>query len=139
MVWVARVKSSMMCLQHRAHTECASVHLLVTLHMQVGGDVTGAHAGTHRHTDLSRAMYVRVDSTSQACCACLQVITGSHDGTVRLWDIRTGKTLQTLTYHKKSVRALAMSPNEVRRQLAGSPTPPAPGLDVPQLGQRRCT
>ena len=51
-------------------------------------------------------------------CACLQVITGSHDGTVRLWDIRTGKTLQTLTYHKKSVRALAMSPNEVCRHFA---------------------
>ncbi len=30
-----------------------------------------------------------------------QVITGSHDSTIRLWDIRTGKTLSTLTFHKK--------------------------------------
>ena len=48
----------------------------------------------------------------------VQVITGSHDNTIRTWDIRTGKTLHTLTYHKKSVRALAMSPNEVRRLTA---------------------
>jgi WD40 repeat protein len=36
----------------------------------------------------------------------LQVITGSHDKTVRLWDIRSikAKTMATLTYHKKSVR-----------------------------------
>ncbi len=39
-----------------------------------------------------------------------QVITGSHDSTVRLWDLRKGKTLSTLTYHKKSVRAMAMHP-----------------------------
>jgi WD40 repeat protein len=47
-----------------------------------------------------------------------QVITGSHDNTIRTWDVRTGKTMQVLTYHKKSVRALAMSPNEVRRWIA---------------------
>ncbi|KAK9915985.1 hypothetical protein WJX75_006980 [Coccomyxa subellipsoidea] len=43
-----------------------------------------------------------------------QVITGSHDKTVRLWDIRSikAKTMATLTYHKKSVRALAMHPSE---------------------------
>ena len=35
----------------------------------------------------------------------IQVITGSHDKTIRLWDIRTLKqrTMATLTYHKKSV------------------------------------
>ena len=36
----------------------------------------------------------------------LQVITGSHDKTIRMWDIRAirPKTMATLTYHKKSVR-----------------------------------
>ncbi len=35
----------------------------------------------------------------------LQVITGSHDKTIRMWDIRAvrPKTMATLTYHKKSV------------------------------------
>lgn len=42
-----------------------------------------------------------------------QVISGSHDKQIRLWDIRTGNTLHTLTYHKKSVRALAMSDQTV--------------------------
>ena len=36
----------------------------------------------------------------------IQVLTGSSDSTVRLWDIRCGKTCVTLSMHKKSVRAL---------------------------------
>ncbi|EEB93357.1 hypothetical protein MPER_07995, partial [Moniliophthora perniciosa FA553] len=31
-----------------------------------------------------------------------QVITGSMDSTVRLWDLAAGKTMMTLTHHKKS-------------------------------------
>lgn len=42
----------------------------------------------------------------------LQVVTGSHDSTIRTWDLRTGKTSCTLTYHKKAVRALAAHPSE---------------------------
>jgi pleiotropic regulator 1 len=58
-----------------------------------------------------------------------QVITGSMDSTVRcvskkllyfhwylapfrLWDLAAGKTMTTLTHHKKSVRALAIHPTE---------------------------
>lgn len=41
-----------------------------------------------------------------------QVITGSHDSTIRLWDLRTAKTMNTLTFHKKSVRAMAAHPHE---------------------------
>lgn len=39
-----------------------------------------------------------------------QVITGSHDKTIRLWDIRSikAKTMATLTYHKKSVSTLPL-------------------------------
>ena len=45
-------------------------------------------------------------------CGGMQVITGAHDKTIRLWDIRKPSTMATLTYHKKSVRALAMHPTE---------------------------
>ena len=31
---------------------------------------------------------------------------------VRLWDLAAGKTMVTLTHHKKSVRALAIHPTE---------------------------
>lgn len=42
----------------------------------------------------------------------VQVLTGSHDCTIRLWDLAAGKTKAVLTNHKKSVRALAMHPSE---------------------------
>jgi len=41
-----------------------------------------------------------------------QVVTGSHDSTVRLWDITAGKSMCTLTNHKKSIRALVHHPKE---------------------------
>lgn len=41
-----------------------------------------------------------------------QLTTASNDGTIRLWDLAAGKTMTTLTHHKKSVRALAMHPTE---------------------------
>lgn len=41
-----------------------------------------------------------------------QVITSSMDSTVRLWDLAAGKTMTTLTHHKKSVRAMALHPTE---------------------------
>ena len=40
-------------------------------------------------------------SPLSVCPPALQVITSSHDKTVRLWDLRMGKTLATLTHHKK--------------------------------------
>ncbi|KOB51891.1 Uncharacterized protein OBRU01_26299, partial [Operophtera brumata] len=39
------------------------------------------------------------------------IITGSRDSTVRLWDLAAGKSLCTLTNHKKSVRAIAVHPS----------------------------
>ena len=41
-----------------------------------------------------------------------QVVTGSHDCTIRLWDLAAGKTKAVLTNHKKSVRALVLHPSE---------------------------
>ena len=41
-----------------------------------------------------------------------QVITGSHDKMIKMWDLRKGKTMGTLTYHKKSVRAMAAHPTQ---------------------------
>lgn len=42
----------------------------------------------------------------------VQVITGSHDKTIKMWDLRKNTTMGTLTYHKKSVRAMAMHPKD---------------------------
>ena len=42
----------------------------------------------------------------------LQVITGSHDCTIRLWDLAAGKSKVTLTNHKKSVRSVALHPTQ---------------------------
>merc|ERR1712037_1027169 len=39
-----------------------------------------------------------------------QIITASNDSTIRLWDLAAGKTLATLTNHKKSVRGLVAHP-----------------------------
>ena len=36
-----------------------------------------------------------------------QVITGSHDSTVKLWDLAAAKCFTTLTHHYKSVRGLS--------------------------------
>ena len=41
-----------------------------------------------------------------------QVVTGSVDTHVRLWDLAAGKATAVLTHHKKSVRALALHPTE---------------------------
>ncbi|KAI3907888.1 hypothetical protein MKW92_029994 [Papaver armeniacum] len=50
-----------------------------------------------------------------------QVITGSHDTTIKFWDLRNGgKTMGTLTHHKKSVRAMTMHPTENSFVSAGA-------------------
>merc|ERR1712227_1017952 len=39
-----------------------------------------------------------------------QIITGSNDQTIRLWDLAAGKSMCTLTNHKKSVRSVVAHP-----------------------------
>ncbi|KNC76067.1 hypothetical protein SARC_11422, partial [Sphaeroforma arctica JP610] len=41
-----------------------------------------------------------------------QVTTVSYDTTVKLWDIGEGRTISTLTNHKKSVRGICQHPSE---------------------------
>ena len=41
-----------------------------------------------------------------------QVITASHDCTIRLWDLASGKTRSVLTNHKKSIRSIALHPTQ---------------------------
>ena len=67
------------------------------------------HAGSHDST-LNPKPY-----TPKPCLThdppCLPHA-GSHDSTIRLWDLRKGKTISTLTHHKKSVRGLVKHPTE---------------------------
>ena len=41
----------------------------------------------------------------------LQLATGSQDGTVKVWDVATAKTLHTLSGHKKPVRGVTWAPD----------------------------
>jgi pleiotropic regulator 1 len=40
-----------------------------------------------------------------------QVVTGSEDQTVKLWDLMAGRCMQTLTHHRRGVRALVLHPS----------------------------
>jgi pleiotropic regulator 1 len=51
-----------------------------------------------------------------------QVITGSMDSTVRLWDLAAGKTLSVLTNHKKSIRSIVLHPTEYAERAAAAYT-----------------
>jgi WD40 repeat protein len=50
---------------------------------------------------------------------CKQVVSGSRDRTVRLWDVVTGAGLQTLEGHLDSVNSVAFSP-DVKQVVSGS-------------------
>jgi pleiotropic regulator 1 len=49
-----------------------------------------------------------------------QVITGSNDSTVKLWDLAAGKCMSTLTQHKKAVRSIFVNPRELSFVSAGA-------------------
>lgn len=40
------------------------------------------------------------------------MISGSHDNTIRTWDLAMGKSVKTLTNHKKAIRSLVIHPEE---------------------------
>lgn len=69
--------------------------------------------GTNSTTDKSKNIFYKTLSTSYLFIDIksllkikrlfrFQIITGSHDSTIRLWDLAAGKSLCTLTNHKKS-------------------------------------
>jgi WD40 repeat protein len=41
-----------------------------------------------------------------------RMVTGSYDGMLRLWDLKTGVVLKKMEGHRSRVRALAISPDE---------------------------
>lgn len=53
-----------------------------------------------------------------------QVVTGSHDSTVKLWDLAKAQAISTLTQHKKSVRSLVAS-KKVGYVICSMTCPPA--------------
>lgn len=65
-----------------------------------------AHANAHVFSRPDAVSTIMTQSVNP------QVTTASYDGTVRLWDMGMGKSITTLTNHKKAVRAAAMHPSE---------------------------
>ncbi|KAH6669998.1 hypothetical protein B0J14DRAFT_486233, partial [Halenospora varia] len=49
-----------------------------------------------------------------------QIVSGSHDETVRLWDAVTGAPLQTLEGHSDSISSVAFSPDGKQQVMSGS-------------------
>ena len=48
-----------------------------------------------------------------------QVVTGSMDSTIKLWDLAAGKCMTTLTHHQKSIRAM-VEPSFERTFVSGA-------------------
>lgn len=40
------------------------------------------------------------------------MISGSHDNTIRCWDLAMGRSVKTLTNHKKAIRSLVLHHEE---------------------------
>lgn len=100
------------------HGHLSGVYTL-SLHPTLDVLVTGGRDGAARVWDMRTKSNIHVLSGHTGTIADVkcqegdpQVITGSLDATVRLWDLAAGKTMGTLTHHKKGVRALAIHPKE---------------------------
>ncbi|KZP19671.1 WD40 repeat-like protein [Athelia psychrophila] len=61
---------------------------------------------------------------SSAGAGTAHIVSGARDGTLRLWDVRTGACVGVMRGHTESVRAVDVAV-----------TPPAPALDDCELGQ----
>ncbi|KAI5083179.1 hypothetical protein GOP47_0002922 [Adiantum capillus-veneris] len=99
---------------HSSGVYCLSLHPRLEILFSGGGD------SVCRVWDIrTRAQVHALSGHDGSVCSIAtqaamdpQVITGSLDTTIKLWDLAAGKSMSTLTFHKKSVRALAMHPFE---------------------------
>ncbi|WVZ19994.1 hypothetical protein V8G54_007316 [Vigna mungo] len=116
------------------HGHLSGVYCLA-LHPTIDVLLTGGRDSVCRVWDIRSKMQIHaLSGHDNTVCSVFtrptdpQVVTGSHDTTIKMWDLRygnlrdymhsltcdfhPGKTMLTLTNHKKSVRAMAQHPKE---------------------------
>lgn len=99
------------------HGHLSAVHSLA-LHPKLDIMATGGRDSTCRVWDIRTQTQAMALSTGDTCQSIImqgsdpQLITGDAAGSIKLWDLRTGKSLATINMHRKGVRALAMHPTE---------------------------
>ncbi|CDR42306.1 CYFA0S09e00672g1_1 [Cyberlindnera fabianii] len=91
----------------------------VDVHPTLNVVVTGSRDSTVRVWDMRSATEIftltgHKNPISNVKCQGMdpQIISTSEDKTIRLWDLAAGKTQTVLTHHTKSIRALALHPEE---------------------------
>ena len=50
-----------------------------------------------------------------------RIVSGSHDGTLKIWNAHTGEHLRTLEGHTRSVRCVALFPDNTKIVSANCP------------------
>ncbi|KAJ6006859.1 hypothetical protein N7451_004803 [Penicillium sp. IBT 35674x] len=76
--------------------------------------------GTTDNGSLIEVLKGHNDAVTSVACnhRIMQIASGSHDSTVRIWEADTGKLIRTLTEHKKAVTSVVFSsvvlPDEIR-------------------------
>ncbi|CAD7953933.1 unnamed protein product [Amoebophrya sp. A25] len=99
------------------HGHLSAVYSL-KLHPTLDVLATGGRDGTVRIWDIRTRTQVFAFGHEGAVNSIVsqasepQFISGSADATVKLWDLAAGKSMVTLTNHKKGIRALAIHPTE---------------------------
>ena len=85
----------------------------IALHPLLDVLVTGGRDSTARIWDMRSKANIHVLGGHNDTVGSLltqayepQIITGGYDSVVKLWDLSTGKCMQTLTQHKKGIRAM---------------------------------
>ena len=99
------------------HGHLSAVHALA-LHPKLDILATGGRDSTCRVWDIRTKVQAMALDTGDACHSLVmqgidpQLITGAANGSMKLWDLRNGKSFATINMHRKGVRALAMHPTE---------------------------